>query len=361
MRSDDLDAMKTDLRRPLVVLAVAVLGAAVAGYAPRLAAAQQQRTATVRVDAGRPLWKDTTIELAEGETADFTATGLAGWLPGIQVGPDGARVGTNCRLVAPDAPVGALLGRVGNGPPVLFGSSGTVAGPGHINVLYNDCPGQYFDNNGFFQISLTVAEGAASQPPEPPAIQATVEAPAEAPAAVAPKKDGGRRFDPWIPLVFLAVAGVGVGAFYGRRYLPALLPRSPVVQFSPSARLESSAWLAPVRLRTAQGERRPKKFLNIGGPDSDIDFGLPGVWARIHPTEDGGARLEAIPNKGRILVDGKPIVMGQRLASGSRVFMNTREFVFRADADESGPSVTALNRRGHALSHPDPRITAMGE
>lgn len=339
-----------------------LLGATGMFVAVRSAVAQRPDKVTIRLDANRQLWMDTSIELAAGEVVEFTATGTAGWLPGLQVGPDGARVPTSCTLVAPDAPVGALLGRVGNGPPVLLGAAGMIAGPGHIHVLYNDCPGHYFDNRGSFEITFTFPAGVATT--SPPAVQETTVAPVATVVpsiAVRAPQGGGQRVDPWIPLVVLAVIGIGAGVVYGRRFLPNLLPRGKVAQFGPTARLESSAWLAPVRLRAVQGERRPKKYLSIGGPDADIDFGLPGVWARLHPTEDGGARLEALPNKGRILVDGRPIVMGQRLTSGSRVFMNTREFVFRSDAEDASPPLNALNRRGDALSRPDPRVAAMGE
>jgi hypothetical protein len=354
--------MKQTMYRAFLILSVALLGVAGALAWHGHAAAQQKQTVKVRLDARRQLWTDAKIELAAGQTADYTATGSAAWMPGTDVGPDGVDVKPDCELALPTAPLGALLGRIGNGPPILLGSSGSIAGPGHVAVLYNDCPGHYFNNRGSFDITFILAPLAATPDPDAPA-PATVTAPVDVTEPVAQEpKTGGKRFDPWIPLVMFAVVGICAGAFYGRRHidkLRLLLPRADVPLFAPSARLESSAWLSPVRLRTVQGERRPKKFLTVGGPGADVDFGLPKVWARIHPTEDGGARLEALPNVGRILVDGKPIVMGQKLSSGSRVFMHTREFIYRSDAEESSPPINALNRRGDALSHPDPRAAAM--
>jgi hypothetical protein len=357
--SDTKSAMKKIILRPLVLLAVAVLGAA-GTLASFQAAAAQPQTVNVRLDARRQLWTDAKFELAPGQTADFKATGIAGWVPGVDVGPDGLTAKPDCELVAPDAPMGSLLGRVGDGPAMFLGSSGRLTGPGHVALLYNDCPGNYFNNRGAFEVIFSVS--AAPTTPDPDEeVAPTAEATIVEPVVVEEQKDG-KAFDPWIPLVILGVMAAGAGAFYGRRHITKvklLLPHADVPMFASSARLESSAWLSPVRLRTVQGERRPKKFLNVGGPGSDVDFGLPKVWARIHPVEDGGARLEALPNVGRILVDGKPIVMGQRLTSGSRVFMNTREFIYRADAEENSPPVNALNRRGDALSRPDPRASGM--
>jgi hypothetical protein len=343
------------IHRPLLLLAVILVACLGAVLSHRAAQAQRPASVNIRLEANRQPWLDTAIDLAEGETVEFTVSGAAGWGPGVQVGPDGG-LGNVCPLTMPEAPVGALLGRVGGGPPVFLGSGGTIAGPGRIALAYNDCPGQYFDNVGAFEVTFTFPAPVATPQPQA-ATQATVEAPvAPVVAPVVAKKDGGR-FDPAIPLLIVAAAVVGVAAFYGRRFVP----RGRVAQFSPTARLESSAWLAPVRLRAAQGERRPRRSLTVGGPDADVDFGLPGIWARLHPTEDGGARLEAMPGGGRILVDGKPLVMGHRLATGSRVFMGTREFIYRADAEGSGPGTTALNRRADALNKPDPRIAAMGQ
>jgi hypothetical protein len=351
--------MKNIILRPLVLLAMTALGAAGMLASFQHADAQSQ-SINVRLDARRQLWTDAKFELAPGQTASFKATGVAGWQPGVEVGPDGLNAKPDCELVAPDLPIGALLGRVGDGQAIMLGSSGRITGPGHVALLYNDCPGNYFNDRGAYEVVFLVAEVAATPDPDEvtaPAVEATV----VAPVVVEEQKDG-KAFDPWIPLVILGVMAAGAGAFYGRRHVTKvklLLPHPDVPMFATSARLESSAWLSPVRLRTVQGERRPKKFLNVGGPGSDVDFGLPKVWARIHPVEDGGARLEALPNVGRILVDGKPIVMGQRLTSGSRVFMNTREFIYRADAEENAAPVNALNRRGDALSRPDPRASGM--
>jgi hypothetical protein len=164
-------------------------------------------------------------------------------------------------------------------------------------------------------------------------------------------------------LSVILVVAAGVSLYLGRRRLwerlEPLVARGSVPRFPESARLESSAWLAPVRLRALQGERWPKRWLTIGGPDADVDFGLPGVWARLVPTADGGVRIETVPDGGKVLVDGLPLVLGQRLKDGARVFMGAREFTFRLEA--GGAAITALRRTGNAaLDKPDPRAAAVG-
>ena len=311
--------------------------------------AQTPAPSTIRVDAAHEGWVDTGIDLHDGDTVTLAASGTAGWGKDMRSGPEGVPGGA-CRLIAPDAPIGALVARVGAGAPVVAGASATLAGPGRLWLLYNDCPGQYFDNSGAFDVAITVTPAPSAT--AAPAPVATAETHAVTPAPVPAHKSGGL---PVLPILLgvLALGAVGAGAFYGRRWLA----RGPTPRFSPAARLESSAWLAPVRLRLLQGERRPRRWLTIGGPDADVDFGLPGVWARLLPMDDGGARLEVRPNSGRILVDGVAVVIGQRLKNGSRVFMGTREFVFRTDAeDKSSGAADRYRHRDNILSKPDPRV-----
>src|SRR5207248_566477 len=139
---------------------VGVLALACIMAGPRPAFAQRPTPAPVQVAAGQETWQDTGIELGDGETATLAAAGQAGWEPGIAQGPDGGGA-SNCPLAVPEAPVGAVLARVGSAAPVVIGSAGSVAGPGRLFVLYNDCPGQYFDNTGGFEVQLTLAPAAA--------------------------------------------------------------------------------------------------------------------------------------------------------------------------------------------------------
>jgi hypothetical protein len=337
------------------VVSLAIAGAVALGAAfvsGRWAAAQPPVSRTVTVEANHEGWTDTGIGLGRGDVARLVVAGVAGWAPGVQQGPMGAGAST-CALAVPDAPLGAVVARAGSGPVVVLAPSGEVRGPGYIQLLYNDCPGQYFDNAGRFEVTVTLV----------PAAPATV-APTVMPALPPPPAERRTGGLPLLPLAAaVLVGGAGVGLYLGRRRiagrLEPWLARGPVPRFPESARLESSAWLAPVRLRALQGERRPKRWLTVGGPDADVDFGLPAVWARLVPTADGGVRIESVPDGGKVLVDGLPLVLGQRLKDGARVFMGTREFTFRLET--GGEPITALRRTGHAaLDKPDPRAAAFG-
>src|SRR5262249_56589520 len=128
-------------------------------------------------------------------------------------------------------------------------------------------------------------------------------APAAAPvaqpaAATQPaSSSGGGGVSRLVFLVLLVILICGI-YFFWRRYSANLL------FFDPTARLESSAWLAPLRLRDLQGARLVKRALTIGGPDADIDFGISGVRARLVPTFDGATRIEIAGDQGRVFVNG---------------------------------------------------------
>lgn len=342
--------MKRHLRAPLIIAVVVLLAA------PALPIPAHAQPASVRVDAAHEGWADAGIDLRAGEKVTLSPSGSAGWEAGVQSGPEGVP-GVSCPLIVPSAPIGALVARIGAGDPVPVASTATLSGPGRLSLLYNDCPGQYFDNVGGFDVGVQVIVPAVSTPaaiPDvapSPAVIATAAAPVAAPALPVTSSGRGR-----LPLAGLGAAALllfAAAGYTARR----VLARRPVYRFHPAARLESSAWLAPMRLEGLQGGRRPRRSLTIGGPDADIDFGLPGVWARLYPTEDGGARLETAPGSGRVLIDGVSVVIAQRLADGARVFMGTREFVYRADGEAGNTTAFGrYHRRDDVLSKPDPRV-----
>ena len=175
--------------------------------------------------------------------------------------------------------------------------------------------------------------------------------PEPAPEPEPKKADSGGRF----PIVPILIAIVMLAIFGGLGFLALRLIAARRPRFDETARLESSVWLAPVRLYDLQGERMPKASLTIGGPDADIDFGVPGVRARLVPTAHGATRIEAIGDE-RIFVNGMPLILGQRLSSGQRVKIGVREFVY---LEERQPGFRPSQRDGgSALDKPDPRIAA---
>lgn len=348
------------LDRLLFVLAVPLIAALAGAALDTSAQTPPSSSVTFRVEANNQNWLDIGLELADNQSADLTVIGTAGWEPGIVAGPRGAG-GSSCPLILASAPVGVVLVRVGRQVALPAGESLTISGPGRVQAIYNDCPDKFFDNSGAFDVTLTLRVPAAATPATgSPAGVATPVDDEEQPAVAPPVQittnhGGGMRFDPALPLLVAVIGAVMAAAWYWRGRVR--MPRGPAVHFPASARLESTAWLAPKRLSAVQKESRNRRFLTIGGPDADIDFGLPNIWARLYPAANGEIRMEAMPRAGRILVDGAPLVVGQRLASGARVFMGTREFIYRSDAD-GGSGTTAFSRIGD-LGKGDPRAAAL--
>lgn len=306
-------------------LLLAIAGGAALVVAP--AAAQETERLEREIAATQEGWIDTGITLAAGETAALTVLGRASWDANRSfAGPEGTLIEW-CAPIAPGLPVGSVLARVAAGAPVLA-MGATVNGPGQLRIGYNDCLGSYFDNSGSFSISLLVTRA-----PPPPAVVATPEPPKQ--------KSSGWSFPNLAGAIMRLGSVVGVLALalgIGFIVWRAIVSRIP--RFDPSARLESSAWIAPIRLRELQGERFPKRTLSVGGPDADVDFGVAGVRARLIPTDAGGTRLEKAVEGEQILVNDMPLLLAQRLGSGSRVKIGNREFTYFEESlprQRSGP------------------------
>lgn len=332
--------MPLTVRRFVILTAALAFVAAAFGVAAPARAQEVERFSN-EVTASRGGWVDTEITLAQGETAAIAAFGRASWDAGETFsGPEGAVVEL-CAPLAPEHTIGTLLARVGGGAAIRAAGQ-TVTGPGRLALAYNDCPDQYFDNAGTYSVTITV-----TRVPAPVITPAPQPEPVAAPSAE-PETGGGV---PWVLLVALvALLGVGAAGYVLMRRIAAAVPR-----FDPSARLESSAWLAPVRLRDLQNGRFPKKTLTVGGPDADIDFGVPGIRARLIPTAGGSARLETAGGAERVLVDGAPVIIGQRLSTGQRVKIGVREFVYLEERDARGRFAPV---NVSVLDKPDPRAVA---
>jgi hypothetical protein len=126
-------------------------------------------TKTLTLSTGSPVYLDTGVDLAKGASATISVKGngtchAGGGFPCPDPGsPNGA--GPLCAAYSvppgpagPNVPFGAVAGRVGNaGTPFLIGAGKTVAGPGELFLVYNDCepPTGYSDNAGSFKVSVT--------------------------------------------------------------------------------------------------------------------------------------------------------------------------------------------------------------
>jgi hypothetical protein len=110
---------------------------------------------TIRVPANQA-WTDTGITVNAGDRVAFQASGeiTYGRSPGQTATPDG---GADRRANYPDpgAPVGALIGKVGNSAPFGIGTQGQPLGmpaSGRLMIGVND--NELADNGGFFTVNV---------------------------------------------------------------------------------------------------------------------------------------------------------------------------------------------------------------
>jgi hypothetical protein len=114
----------------------------------------------IRVAARRP-WVDTGITVRRGQRVQFRATGqvsIAAAGPGVN-GPDGNPNyrGNRMRFQVPEAPIGALVGRVGDGAPFAIGSQRQPLVMPNDGVLLLGVNDDDFDNNdGAFRVEIIV-------------------------------------------------------------------------------------------------------------------------------------------------------------------------------------------------------------
>lgn len=330
------------LRRFLPTLAALAVVLAVIAVS---AEAQSPERHTQQIAAAVGSWTETPIELAEGERATVDASGSASWNGGLdQAGPGGV-ADAGCQTLVPELMPKALLARVGTGTPVLA-QGATLAGPGRISFAFNDCPEQFFDNSGAFEVTLEITRVPAVAAPPPPQVE-----------GVAQPSGGGAmgtaiRWLLGLGLLALLIGGA-VLAWPRLQPLVGTLTR-PRHSFHSTARLESSAWLAPMRLRDIQDEKRLRRALTIGGPDQDIDFGVNGLHARLLPTEGLGTRIEQA-GAGGVLVNGQLVVMGQRLTDGNRVRIGVREFIYYEERMAGDQENTERRGGPGDLNKRDPR------
>lgn len=119
-----------------------------------------QDTRALTIDA-RESWATTLITVRSGDRLHFSATGeisVSENRSADVASPDGHRESRMDQgTPLPTAPIGALIGRVGNGRPFLIGSNADVTMPasGMLFVGVND--GHLADNQGSFRVEITRA------------------------------------------------------------------------------------------------------------------------------------------------------------------------------------------------------------
>ena len=113
--------------------------------------------ATVRVDA-RQAWTDTGVTVNQGDRVVFQASGQVQFARGATqtATPDGNPAERRANYPDPTVPVGALLGRIGNGAPFAIGMQTqplVMPASGRLMLGIND--NELGDNNGFFSVVVT--------------------------------------------------------------------------------------------------------------------------------------------------------------------------------------------------------------
>jgi hypothetical protein len=105
------------------------------------------------VSAQQPCFA-TGMTVRRGETLGIQASGEISYGPG-RATPAGSTSDQNPANPVPNAPTGALIGRIGNGAAFLIGSQNQIQAPanGQLFLCVND--GQMGDNSGAFQVQVT--------------------------------------------------------------------------------------------------------------------------------------------------------------------------------------------------------------
>jgi hypothetical protein len=128
------------------------------GQGAAVATTGQLLTASpVRVDAKVP-WTDTGITVNAGDRIAFTASGQIqfGQGAGQVADPNGNPAERRANYPDPTVPVGALLGRVGNGAPFAIGMQTqplVMPASGRLMLGVND--NELNDNSGFYAVTVT--------------------------------------------------------------------------------------------------------------------------------------------------------------------------------------------------------------
>lgn len=102
-------------------------------------------------------WTDAGIVVRRGERMRFVANGevMFGGTAGQNAGPAGNSAMKSASYPVPDLPVGALIGRIGNGQPFAIGTSGTaieMPAAGRLQLGVND--DVHSDNTGAFRVQV---------------------------------------------------------------------------------------------------------------------------------------------------------------------------------------------------------------
>jgi len=116
----------------------------------------QAAARTIQVPANQQ-WTDTGVDVTQGQQVVFEASGQITWdrQAGATATPDGNGTQTRTGLPVPNAPVGALIGRVGNAAPFGIGTQTNplpMPASGRLMLGVNDSV--LTDNTGAFSVVI---------------------------------------------------------------------------------------------------------------------------------------------------------------------------------------------------------------
>jgi len=120
-------------------------------------AATQLEPGAVRVDGNVP-WSNTGIYVRAGDMISFRATGQInyGQSPGQTTTPAGDSNYRNNAYPVASMPVGALIGRAGNGAPFAIGvNTGPIRMPNAGQLMLGVNDNELGDNSGFYSVVVT--------------------------------------------------------------------------------------------------------------------------------------------------------------------------------------------------------------
>jgi hypothetical protein len=103
---------------------------------------------------GNRQWTETDITVRQGETLEFRVTGEIEYAPNAKVSAAGApRQGPGGNEVPlPNAPAGALIGRIDNGQPFIIGRNTSVRMPENGTLFLGINDDNVSDNSGNFRV-----------------------------------------------------------------------------------------------------------------------------------------------------------------------------------------------------------------
>lgn len=114
------------------------------------------RTVTVSATSR---WTATGIRVTSGQTIHFDSTGQVqmSMNPGDMAVPKGSLLRRNAKSAPlPEAPAGALIGRIGSGQPFVIGDQKTISAPATGNLFLGVNDDEMGDNEGSYQVVVRV-------------------------------------------------------------------------------------------------------------------------------------------------------------------------------------------------------------